>query len=357
MSLASAIINAAKSRNQLAPLQFPSDLGDYQMILNFHKYDYRLATGRTNSQGVVADSIALPLPANITDTSRIEVGGKQIGGFGALASDIASGVQNLRQSYNSLSTAAAQATQQSKNIVGSMASGIQSGNFLDALSAGFSDSTTAAAYVLRGLAGKVSPQVEQGVGSVLGNAMNPHATLVFDGVDLKIHNFEWVCAPRNEREAETLKKIISKVQYHIHPDYKTALSDGTGEGTTGILSLDRGLLTYPSLMSVNLVGNVGNWVIKFDKMMMVNQFNVDYTPNGVALNRGGSPAVVRLSMNVTEAQIRTKADYNDGAATSTGATNSAIVNTEDSANEQAGLAAAVTATGTPANGSALPPLP
>ena len=42
---------------------------------------------------------------------------------------------------------------------------------------------------------------------------------------------------------------------------------------------------------------------------MVSQFNVDYTPNGIALNRGGKPSAVRINMIMTEAAIHTKADY------------------------------------------------
>ena len=42
---------------------------------------------------------------------------------------------------------------------------------------------------------------------------------------------------------------------------------------------------------------------------MVSQFNVDYSPNGIALNKGGKPSAVRINMIMTEAAIHTKADY------------------------------------------------
>lgn len=50
---------------------------------------------------------------------------------------------------------------------------------------------------------------------------------------------------------------------------------------------------------------------------MVSQFNVDYTPNGIALNKGGKPSAVRLNMIMTEAAIHTKADYQVDGAIST----------------------------------------
>lgn len=53
------------------------------------------------------------------------------------------------------------------------------------------------------------------------------------------------------------------------------------------------------------------------KTCMVSQFNVDYAPNGIALNKGGKPSAVRINMIMTEAAIHTKADYQpDGAVSS-----------------------------------------
>ena len=45
------------------------------------------------------------------------------------------------------------------------------------------------------------------------------------------------------------------------------------------------------------------------KTCMISQFNVDYTPNGIALNRGGRPSAIRINMVMTEAAIHTKSDY------------------------------------------------
>ena len=53
------------------------------------------------------------------------------------------------------------------------------------------------------------------------------------------------------------------------------------------------------------------------KTCMVSQFNVDYAPNGIALNKGGKPSAVRINMIMTEAAIHTKADYQpDGTISS-----------------------------------------
>ena len=42
---------------------------------------------------------------------------------------------------------------------------------------------------------------------------------------------------------------------------------------------------------------------------MISQFNVDYTPNGLAVNKGGKPNAVRLTMTLNEAYIHTADDH------------------------------------------------
>jgi hypothetical protein len=53
---------------------------------------------------------------------------------------------------------------------------------------------------------------------------------------------------------------------------------------------------------------------------MVQQFNIDFTPHGIALLRGGKPAMVNMNMNVIEADIHTSEDYGGAAGATEGAT-------------------------------------
>jgi hypothetical protein len=73
-------------------------------------------------------------------------------------------------------------------------------------------------------------------------------------------------------------------------------------------TLARGLLRYPSMVDCFFHGIDQNYFYKL-KTSMISQFNVDYTPNGIALNRGGRPSAIRITMVMTEAAIHTKADY------------------------------------------------
>jgi len=115
----------------------------------------------------------------------------------------------------------------------------------------------------------------------------------------------------DEKEQKELDKIIQLIQYYIHPDYK---SPAAGLESSTFRSVSRGLLTYPALMQVELVGVSGNLktVFKSGKYLMVNQFAVDYTPQGMVLNKGGTASVIRCSLNTTESEIHTRADYRYG---------------------------------------------
>jgi hypothetical protein len=41
---------------------------------------------------------------------------------------------------------------------------------------------------------------------------------------------------------------------------------------------------------------------------MINTFTTDFTPQGLALNKGGKPSFINMTMTVTEAQIHTRND-------------------------------------------------
>lgn len=308
-------IAASKKRKRTTQHQFPSDLGDYCMILSFIEYDY--STARSNTQGHVGFSVAFPLPANLLDSSRIDIGGRQVGTMGQLVADISAGLDDLRGSGSSIKALGGQLLSATTDAMGAATAmagnamgedGIDGEAIIDAFQSGVGVLKGVGGYALRGVASKLTPQVAQAFGASVGNAMNPHQTLVFDGVDLKIHNFDWTFAPRNQAETDELATIINTIQYYIHPEYKSPLPNDVG-----IESIDRGLLDYPALLKVQLLGLNQKFVVNFNKFMMVQQFNVDYTSNGLSLNRGGNPAMVRCNMNVMETQIRTKDDYSENA--------------------------------------------
>jgi len=295
----------AKNEDGIVKLKYPNQEPAHQMILKFYEYEYsRVISGEGKYQAQA--SIALPLPQNFIEATRLEIGGSQLGILGALTTDLLGGTlagtagSNIKQDIFNADGTLKDAT--------SLAKGLGS-SFEGAIAAG----ADAAVYLTKAVAGKISPQIGQGISASSGSAVNNQATLIFDGLDLKIHNFEWVFSPKNAEDQKLLDDVMRTINYFIHPDYKSPIKGL--DSKTLKRTVSRGLLTYPALMEVTLIGVSGNLDLLFrtKKYLMVNNFNIDYSAGGnLMLNKGGQPGVIRCSMNVTESEIRTRADYRDG---------------------------------------------
>ena len=296
-------IDRTKNANRGTQLMFPHDIGHHAMILNFKKYSYG---GSAHVNQVSSDSIILPLPKNLQDNLNIKVGADELGITGAIAG---SALNASSEVLSDTSQSAAQIRSMFRKTVDGAAEEAESTNsMLDFLD----KSVDGALFAARAGLGAIAPDVAKGLGAGRGTAINPYATLVFSGVDLKVHTFEWLLSPDTPKEAETLKNIIRIIQNHITPEMQGVVGDDVNP--TG---LGRGLLRYPSMVDAFFHGINTDFFYKL-KTCMVSQFNVDYTPNGIALNKGGKPSAVRINMIMTEAAIHTKADYSEKTAPSTG---------------------------------------
>ena len=287
--------------NNKMGLYFPHTIGHHAMILNFKDYDYG---GGAHMREVSNDSIILPLPKNLQDNLNIKVGADELGITGSLAAESTSGAEDA---------ASATATIQSKlkGMFGDAKDEAASVSAIDSLAGVLNKGLDTGLFLARAGLGGIAPDIAKGIGAGKGTAINPYATLVFSGVDLKVHTFEWLLSPDTPQEAETLRKIIRTIQRHVTPEMDGVLGESISKSTLG-----RGLLKYPSMVDCFFHGINNKFFYKL-KTSMVSQFNVDYTPNGIALNKGGKPSAVRLNMIMTEAAIHTKADYQVDGAIST----------------------------------------
>ena len=290
---AAAVIDQRKeNQNTNAGLYFPSDIGHHAMILNFKEYAYG---GSAHVATVGQDSIVLPLPKTLQDNLNVKVGSDELGILGSLTAEASGGalsIKNLSEARSKLTNMfgkGVQAEEERLSDVGSIADGLQL-------------AAESSLFLARAGLGSVAPDIAKGISAGAGTAINPYATLVFSGVDLKVHNFEWLLSPDTPAESETLQKIIKTIQRHITPE----MQDVAGSGASATLS--RGLMRYPSMVDCFFHGIDHNYFYKL-KTSMISQFNVDYAPNGIALNKGGRPSAVRLTMVMTEAAIHTKSDY------------------------------------------------
>lgn len=285
--------NNRRNNTEVASLRFPQDLGAHAMILNFKDYTYG---GGTVQNSVTSGSIALPLPKSLQDNYSPNIKDAELGIIGAATADAASAIINgpnpARVNINDIMQ--------------------QNGNFGTVAS----NAAAAMRYFTRAGLGSIAPDIGMGIDAATGTAVNPQQTILFDGVALKSFTFEWSFSPKNASESETLRKIINTIRAASLPAYASPFGAAPNTGT----SLSRGLLKFPKMVDIILVGVDSSYFVQY-KTGMITQLTVDYTPNGVAMYKGETgarPSFVNISMSMKEAAIHTRDDY-------TGAESSNIV--------------------------------
>lgn len=290
MSTPTEVINRNRSAYEYQTLRFPSDIGFNAMMFNFKEYTYE-GTLENPERGVRnAASIVLPLPQNLTDAYSIQVGPAQLGSTGALALDFLQNVENVG------AAGAFQGFRNQFERLGGDAANILSG---DAQLSDLFGAGAAVKYFARSAVDNLFPGAGLALDVAGGTAINPHATLNFDGVNLKEYVFNWSLAPKNSADSTLLVNIINKFKENFLPDYQ---SIGTG-------SLSRALLRYPNLVEISLLGVDENYYFSFTRPGMISDFITNYTPQGNAIIKGGRPAFVDLSITFKEASIRTRQNY------------------------------------------------
>ena len=274
---------------------YPPSGSSIYMNMRFKKYSFSDST-RPAAALNGPDTIRLPLPEQLSEAANIQVNKAELGVLGGLATDVAGKLEGgVMGVVDALRSAGSE--------VGSGARASLEEAIKGNLSSLGSDAAGAAKYFARSTISSLFDGAALSADVLGGNAINPHATLDFDGVDLKSHQFNWTLAPRSNDESELIKNIIKQINFHIHPDYESVPGGGTFQ------SLNQALLRFPSLVTVQLVGLAEDHYVKFDYPMMVSNFQVNYSPQGNSILKGGKPAIVQMSMALSETVIRTRRDY------------------------------------------------
>ena len=268
-------------RNSIAQFQFPDSLHEHGIILEFKEYSYAQKDKAASAN--IKTSILLPLPEALLDASGVKIAGIQLGALGAAAAEIAS------QSQGGSIGAAINGILNKENI--STVMGV---------------ATTS--LIKEGLNATGFQGAQKGIEAGLGATFNPFQALTFEGVDLKSYTFDWTLAPSTRQETLNLQSIIKKIRQHIHPEYKNFGSD---QSSTAVQVGGKAFLAYPDVCHIKIIGSPDGSLITF-KPAMVGGFQVNYGGAGeLAFLEGGDPAVVKMTMNLTEMQIWTRRDYDN----------------------------------------------
>ena len=152
-----------------AVMQFPDQLGEYYMVLDFQSYS------RPSPQMEAIfkrfKTIVLPIPRDLKESFDLDVSSNKQGAAGGLA-DL--GVDLLR------------------------GAGEKAGGEFAILYS----------FAAQALEGPTADILGQAVGAV----PNPHLQAIFSGVELRNHTFQWTFAPRNPQESINLKAIIKEIK-------------------------------------------------------------------------------------------------------------------------------------------------
>jgi hypothetical protein len=258
-------MSSRRRTNTYTQFSFPNDLGNHAMILNFSAYDYGGIGAQVNQ--ILSSSIALPIPNNLADTFSVRVLPTELGSIGNATRDIVSmaGEGNLT-AMGVLETA-------QSAFAGQV--GRKAAAFIDNVSG----TNTAKA-------------IEVATGMVV----NPRIALAFEGVDLKSHTFTWTLAPRSSSESDKLRGIIQQIKKSALPSFNNSFGQKV-------------FLNYPNVVDIFFLGTTEGFMYYF-KRAMISQFEVNYSGSGApAFVEGGKPAVVGLTISLTEIDIHTSEDY------------------------------------------------
>lgn len=296
MATVDEVIEARRSSSYSSSIKGYPPNGTHGIVLTFAEYKYNAGSFEgTQQKGV----LRLPLPNQMQDSYGVQVTSTQLGVLGGLTADVASLglLNNPADLLNQLEAAGASTAESAFNYISSIINngGVNTG-----------DAAAAALYAQRAgvtaVGSLLGAGVGQGLSSGSGIAVNPHTSLIFEGMNLKQYNMDWQLSPKNQSEMNLISDIIKFIKKRILPTYRLSSANN---------SISRGLLNYPHMVQLQYVGIDPSHIYTF-KPAMISNFVVDYTPHGKVLLKGDNsqsvPAYVNISISFTEAQIWTSED-------------------------------------------------
>ena len=145
---------------------------------------------------------------------------------------------------------------------------------------------TALGNIING-AGQAAGQVSR----LAGFPINPRVEVMFSRTNLRQFVFEFLMAPRNEKESESMKSIIQTLRYHGAPEI-----DPLTQGFTFIPPAEFDITFFNK--------GVENTNIPRINTCVLDRIEVDYAPSGTySTFTNGHPVAARLSLGMREVEI------------------------------------------------------
>jgi hypothetical protein len=305
------------NRGDTERLFFPEGGFPHGIQLIFKKYDYAgltLGTGGSSNKSNFTSAaqetsllaVELPMPSSLTDATGLQVTGFErtfLESFIAdtLAPAFEGSITEIGKELFDFGKGFAE-----KGIE-ALSDRAKSGAQKEAVG----QASRIASFMMSNTLNSFSSGLGKAMGASRGTAVNPQATLSFEGVNLRTFSFDWTLYPESIDEALAIKKIIRSIKRNILPKVE-GIGDDSNANVPGTLSsntLARAFLAYPSVVSINLLGIDESHFPKF-KPCMVDNINIDYGASGeIVIAEGGVPQGVKISMTFKELEIQTAEDY------------------------------------------------
>lgn len=250
-------------------LAYPAERGYYYTKIEF--FDYKRPNAHDNAYTDYIDTIYLPLPAgsNLTERQGIKVTATDLGVGGAVGDMFATGNMDSGDVAGVAQTAVERIVQKVGNAA------IDGGgdavkNFLQ----------MAFAY-----------------------APNPHTAVMFQGVDLRQHQFNWRLSPETPDESLRAKQIADKLRFNSLPVF-------FGD-TTALFSYP--LICKVSFMAGSPAGKDRTEILYTTKFCMIRDVSINYAPNGVPSFFAGTnaPTSMEIGIQLQEIEYFTAESYAD----------------------------------------------
>lgn len=265
----------SKSSNEIQFIKFPVDLPtSYSLGLTFYEYEklsfYKESTVKPR------DIIRLPLPLNLVDVISLQYNNLQAGPLRGPFLENLKGFANEFERAQSIERVGELVGETGRNILQKM-----------------KEDPGIARVIGRNVIQSFSPSTAAALDLALGNTPNPHATITFNGVNLRAFQFNWRLSPNSYKDSAELKKLIFALKSKTLPRKQGDF-----------------LLKFPDYVKLKLYPSTLNDLFNF-RTMVVDTFTVNYAPSGsVAFHGDDTPVEVEISMSLREVDIQTSEDYN-----------------------------------------------
>lgn len=128
-----------------------------------------------------------------------------------------------------------------------------------------------------------------------GSPINPKVEVLFATTPQRQFVMEWLLAPKNEKESETIKRIVQTLRFHSAPELDVIGPAGIG-APSFIPPAEFDITFYNKGKENTNMPRINTCVLE--------RIEVQYDPSGIySTFRNGHPVAVRLSMSFRETEI------------------------------------------------------